>query len=70
MKKWDILDVRWFGIIGIVRVDTHSGIRYFIGNGKGIHEQADMQRIADWGMSFDNDAGDVLFGVKNDKVSV
>jgi hypothetical protein len=65
-----ILDVRWFcgsTNIGIVCVDTPwAGIKYYIGSCPGADEESDKQYIADWGTIFPNDAGDVLFGVKND----
>ena len=63
-----ILDVRWFAghaCVGVVRVeDEYDGVKYYIGVGEGHVEEADMQHIASWGSTFPNDAGDVLFGVK------
>jgi uracil phosphoribosyltransferase len=65
-----ILDVRWFNDVGIVRVeDEYDGIKYYIGAidthlNYGNSEEYDKERIADWGVKFPNDAGDVLFGVK------
>ncbi len=64
-----ILDKMWFNGVGIVRVQTDfDGIKYYI---KGMHgmgientEEEDAQIVADWGSTFPNDAGDVLFGVK------
>ena len=58
------LEVRWFSAIGIVRVENDYGVRYYIGAGEGDSEEADLKFIADWGMHFPADAGDVLFGVK------
>lgn len=63
-----VLDVRWFHGCGIVRViDEYEGVKYFIKSIRPIGcetEQEDMQDIADWGSTFPNDAGDVLFGEK------
>ena len=61
-----ILDARWFNLVGIVRVeDPHEGIKYYIKHISGLlDEEQDMKDIADWGSTFPNDAGDVLFGVK------
>lgn len=63
-----ILDVRWFcgrSNVGIVRVeDEFDGIKYYIGACKGMDEDMDKQWIADWGSTFPQDAGDILFGVK------
>lgn len=67
----------WFAgdhCIGIVQiVQEHqveeyrqTGIadfKYYIGVGQGQNEKADAQHIADYGMPFDNSAGNVLFGV-------
>lgn len=64
-----ILDVRWFNDVGIIQVeDPHEGLKYYIGaidthlNYGGNSEEYDKQRIADWGISFPQNAGDVLFG--------
>lgn len=69
MRK--ILGVRWFNTVGIVRVEVDFiEIKYYIGsidthlNYGGNSEEYDMNKIADWGSTFPNDAGDVLFGVK------
>lgn len=64
-----ILDVRWFcgrTNVGIVRVeDEYDGIKYYIGGGfAGYNEEADKQFIADYGSTFPQNVGDVLFGVK------
>lgn len=64
-----ILDTYWFNSGGIVRVQTeYDGIRYFIRSvnmdSYSIPEQ-DARFIAEWGNTFPNDAGDVLFGVNN-----
>lgn len=60
--------------IGIVQiVQSHqvedyrqTGIadfRYYIGVGQGQNERVDAQHIADYGVPFDQAAGNVLFGV-------
>lgn len=62
-----ILDVRWFDSVGIVRVeDEYDGIKYYIKDtyfSKGRSEAEDRKFVAEWGNTFPNDAGDVLFGV-------
>ena len=72
-----ILGVRWFSgrhCIGIVQVISDEEVstyrqtgnaeyKYYIGSGVGHDEKEDMQTIADWGISFDKEAGDVLFKV-------
>jgi hypothetical protein len=60
-----ILDTRWFNRVGIVRVsDPYDGIKYYIKEIDGLNkEDEDARLIADWGSTFPNDAGDVLFGV-------
>lgn len=64
-----ILDSIWFNMVGIVRVeDEYDGIKYYIGtidlNDGGVSEKNDSEHIADWGNTFPNEAGDVLFGEK------
>jgi hypothetical protein len=62
-----IIGARWFNFVGIVRVeDPYKGIKYYIKNISSVNEEADMKDIADWGSTFPNDAGDVLFGVKKE----
>jgi hypothetical protein len=59
------------GIVQIVQdhqIDEYrqTGIadyKYYIGVGQGQNEKADAQHIADYGVPFDIQAGDVLFGV-------
>lgn len=72
-----ILGVRWFcgntnvGIVQVINDEEVSTYRqtgdayyqYFIGGVSGLDEKQDMQHIADWGVSFDKAAGDVLFKV-------
>lgn len=60
-----ILDVRWFNRVGIVRVeDPYEGIKYYISDlREGNTENEDINEIAEWGSTFPNNAGDVLFGV-------
>jgi hypothetical protein len=67
----------WFAgdhCIGIVQIvqdhekDTYrqtgmASFKYYIGVGQGQNEKADAQHIADYGVPFDSQAGDVLFGV-------
>jgi hypothetical protein len=64
-----VLNTRWFtnsvGCIGIVKVETdYDGIKYYIGGVAGNDEATDAQYVADWGSTFPENAGDVLFGVK------
>jgi len=66
-----ILGAMWFDRVGIVRVeDQYEGIKYYI---KAIPfedhfdfstEEQDKKYVADWGLTFPKEAGDVLFGVK------
>jgi len=64
-------------VIGIVRVEEHpfdydddgnlvkndftGPYKYYIGIGAGYDEQADFQRIRDWGAKYPRPAGDALF---------
>jgi hypothetical protein len=63
-----ILNTHWFKGGGIVRVETeYEGIKYYIGTWGplgGMNEVKDANFIANYGNSFPNRAGDVLFGVK------
>lgn len=63
----DIQGVRWFSgraCIGVVRVyDQYEGVKYYIGVGEGLDEEADIDFIAGWGSTFPNNVGDVLFDV-------
>lgn len=62
----EILNVMWFcgrTNVGIVRVKDFDEIKYYISAVDGFMEDKDKQFIADWGCSFPNDAGDLLFGV-------
>ena len=64
----ELLGSRWFTahtLVGIVRVQTeYDGIRYYIGAvPHASTELADAEYIADWGSTFPNDVGDVLFQV-------
>lgn len=63
-----VLDVIWFsnmfGSTGIARVQTeYEGIKYYISPVLGTDIDFDTQRVADWGSTFPNTAGDALFGV-------
>jgi hypothetical protein len=66
MRK--IIDVRWFNGVGIVRVESpYDGIKYYIGTfdaHNAYDEKKDAEHVADWGLTFPKDAGDVLFGMK------
>lgn len=44
-----IVDTLWFTDIGIVKVETIEGYKYYIGNCVGYNEDFDAQRIADFG---------------------
>lgn len=62
--------VRWFsaikGCIGIVQTYEDGEYRYFLGSGHGNDEAVDIQLIRNWGSKFPVDAGNILFGVKNE----
>ena len=60
----NILDVRWFNAVGIVKIkDRYDGIKYYIGVGDGKDIEIDKQFIADWGSHFPTSAGNKLFEV-------
>jgi hypothetical protein len=40
-----------------------ADFKYYIGVGQGQNEKADARHIADYGVPFDREAGNVLFGV-------
>jgi hypothetical protein len=65
-----LLGVRWFSgqqCVGLVRVEhDYDGIVYYIGVAMGGDEDIDTEHIMAWGARFPNDAGDLLFGVKNE----
>ena len=63
----EFVDVKWYcaghGNVGIVKVkDPYDGVKYYIGQVEGLDEQADIDKIMNWGSSFPKDAGAVLFG--------
>ncbi len=60
-----ILDKFWFNGGGIVRVMTHDHhIKYYIrGLMYMVDPDKDAEYIAQWGNTFPNDVGDVLFEV-------
>lgn len=63
-----VLEAIWFtnrdGCTGIVRAETDfDGVKYFIGHVSGYSEKDDAQYVADYGSSFSDKAGDILFGV-------
>lgn len=64
-------EVRWFtgrACVGVVHVvDPHDGHEYYIGVGQGYDEQDDILYIAAFGSKFPVDAGNLLFGVSNDR---
>lgn len=66
-----LLDVRWFSgqsCVGIVRCEVlGEGIKYYIGPAMGGVEEVDSEHIMAWGARFPNDAGDLLFGIKEEK---
>lgn len=57
--------VVWFtgatGCVGIVKVMTDTGDKYYIGVATGLDEKADAQSIADWGAQYPRNAGRILF---------
>lgn len=61
-----VLDVKWFcGMtnVGIVMVDDeYDGIKYYIAAVSGNDEETDKQFIAQWGNTFPEHVGNVLFG--------
>ena len=56
--------VAWFngrGCIGIIRIeDPYGANHYRIGGVRGYNETEDVQDILDWGVRFDNNAGDLM----------
>lgn len=66
----EILGVMWYcaghGNVGIVRVLSSSGdIKYYIGQVDGHYPEEDKEWIASWGSPlYPNEAGDLIFGVK------
>jgi len=60
-----VLGVRWFtgrDTVGVVKVETEfDGIRYYVGAGKGLDEQSDMQYICDWGAKVSDAIGEAIF---------
>jgi len=46
------------------RQTGNADFKYYIGVGQGQNEKADAQHIADYGVPFDQIAGDALFGVR------
>jgi len=62
-----LLDVMWFSgssCVGLVRVLQYDGIVYYIGPAMGGDSDIDAEHIMAWGARFPNEAGDLLFGVK------
>lgn len=61
-----VLDSIWFINCGIVKVQTeYDGIKYYI-RGLQEHEwstpEHDAQYVAEWGSTFPQEVGDILFG--------
>lgn len=48
-KEHNIVDVIWFDTIGIVKVDTGFGFKWYIGQASGTDEEYDKQYIASYG---------------------
>jgi hypothetical protein len=68
-KEMVILNSIWFtnhcGCIGIVRVRTeYDGVKYFISSVCGIDQKSDEKYVAEWGSTFPQDAGNLLFGIR------
>lgn len=62
----EFVNVHWFcaghGNVGVVKVnDPYEGIKYYIGQCKGVDAIADINHIMNWGSTFPKDAGDKLF---------
>ena len=50
-EKYKVVDSIWFNHIGIVKVATeYYGDRYYIGEGAGLDQEQDEQKIARNGM--------------------
>jgi hypothetical protein len=48
--KYEVLKSIWFNKIGIVQIQTkYNGVKYYIGEGKGINQNEDEQHIAKLG---------------------
>lgn len=48
-KEYNVVDAIWFNTIGIVKVDTGYGLKWYIGNTSGENEEYDKQYIAKYG---------------------
>ncbi len=50
-EKYEVVNSIWFNHIGIVKVKTkHFGYKYYIGQGVGLDQEEDEQKIARNGM--------------------
>ena len=50
MKRYNVTNSIWFQCVGIVRVEREFGpVGFFIGDGNGMDQDADEQKIAAWG---------------------
>jgi hypothetical protein len=46
-EKYDVVKSIWFNRIGIVKVQSqYFGFKYYIGEGKGLDQEEDEQKIA------------------------
>lgn len=48
--KRKVIDSKWFGLIGIVKVDLGYEIKWYIGQGLGFDAKFDEEVIAERGM--------------------
>ena len=49
-EKYNVVDAIWFNTIGIVKIDTGYGFKWYIGDASGEDEEYDMQYIAKYGI--------------------
>jgi hypothetical protein len=49
-EEYNVIDAIWFNNIGIVKVDTGYGLKWYIGNGSGENAEYDKQYIAKYGI--------------------
>jgi len=65
-----VLDVRWFSgqsCVGIVRCEVpYEGIKYYVGPAMGGVPEVDIEHISAYGARFPDDAGNLLFGIKDE----
>ena len=62
-----MLESVWFtnsaGCVGIVRVTSDYGTKYYVSAVPGVNKENDEQYIVNFGAQFPTAAGNVLFGV-------